>query len=115
MAGKSPVTAGDDQKAGGVDRAEADRAQAILLTLAGWTSGRIDEAFGVREDTVRLCAAISSAAGSRLSKRGSRRVRSRSRREPRLGWSSRSYPRRSPIGPIGPWPAWPRRSPAAKA
>ena len=60
MAGKSPVAAGDDQKAalkalaGGVDRAEADRARAILLTLAGWTSGRIAEAFGVREDTVRL-------------------------------------------------------------
>ena len=26
----------------------------MLLTLAGWTSGRIAEAFGVREDTVRL-------------------------------------------------------------
>jgi transposase len=25
-----------------------------LLTLNGWTSGRIAEAFGVREDTVRL-------------------------------------------------------------
>jgi transposase len=60
MAGKSPVTATDEQKtalktlAGGVDRAEADRARAILLTLDGWTSGRIAQAFGVREDTVRL-------------------------------------------------------------
>jgi transposase len=36
------------------DRGEADRARAILLTLAGWTSLRIAEAFGVREDTVRL-------------------------------------------------------------
>jgi transposase len=36
------------------DRAEADRARSIVLTLAGWTSGRIAEAFGVREDTVRL-------------------------------------------------------------
>jgi transposase len=26
----------------------------VLLTVAGWTSGRIAEAFGVREDTVRL-------------------------------------------------------------
>ena len=26
----------------------------MLLTLAGWTSGRIAEAFGVRQDTVRL-------------------------------------------------------------
>ena len=60
MAGKSPVTVRDDQKAAlkalasGADRAEADRAGAILLTRAGWTSGRIAEAFGVREDTVRL-------------------------------------------------------------
>lgn len=30
------------------------RARAILLTLSGWTSGRIAEAFGVREDAVRL-------------------------------------------------------------
>jgi transposase len=40
--------------AGGADRAQADRARAILLTLTGWTSGDIAEAFGVREDTVRL-------------------------------------------------------------
>jgi Homeodomain-like domain len=60
MAGKSPVAATEDQRAalkamaGGADRAEADRARAILLTLVGWTSARIAEAFGVREDTVRL-------------------------------------------------------------
>jgi transposase len=60
MAGKSPVTATEDQLvalraiANGADRAEADRARAILLTLGGWTSARIAEAFGVREDTVRL-------------------------------------------------------------
>lgn len=36
------------------DRAEADRARAILLTLAGWTSPDIAAAFGIREDTVRL-------------------------------------------------------------
>ena len=35
-------------------RAGADCARAILLTLAGWTSGRIAEAFSVRQDTVRL-------------------------------------------------------------
>src|SRR6476620_7271375 len=60
MAGKSPVTASDEQRlalkvmAEGADRSEADRARAVLLTLGGWTSSRIAEAFGVREDTVRL-------------------------------------------------------------
>jgi transposase len=60
MAGKSPVAASEEQKAalrelaGSWDRGEADRARALLLTLAGWTSPRIAEAFGVREDTVRL-------------------------------------------------------------
>lgn len=36
------------------DRGEADRARAVLLTVAGWSSPQIAEAFGVREDTVRL-------------------------------------------------------------
>ena len=60
MTGKSPLSATDRQQtelaclAGSRDRGEADRARAVLLTLAGWTSGRIAEAFGVREDTVRL-------------------------------------------------------------
>lgn len=60
MAGKSPLQASDGQRAalramaGGADRAQADRARAVLLTLSGWTSPDIAEAFGVREDTVRL-------------------------------------------------------------
>ena len=60
MVGKSPLTATDEQRsalarlAGSRDRGEADRARAVVLTLAGWTSPRIAEAFGVREDTVRL-------------------------------------------------------------
>ena len=60
MGGKSPVAASDAQRAaltvlaGSRDRGEADRARAVLLTLSGWTSPRIAEAFGVREDTVRL-------------------------------------------------------------
>jgi transposase len=47
----------DDQRAalkamaGGADRAEADRSG---HSADGWTSVRIAEAFGVREDTVRL-------------------------------------------------------------
>lgn len=60
MAGKSPVSADAEQRkalevlAGSRDRGEADRARAILLTLLGWTSPRIAQAFGVREDTVRF-------------------------------------------------------------
>ena len=57
--GKCPVTASDEQRglvalANSRDRSEADRAHAIRLTLAGWTSSKIAEASGVREDTVRL-------------------------------------------------------------
>ena len=69
MAGKSPVTASDEQRAdllalaGSRDRGEADRARAVLLTLAGWTSPKIAEAFGVREDTVRLWRSDFAAGG----------------------------------------------------
>lgn len=34
-------------------RGEADRARAMLLTLAGWTSVEVAEAFGVTADAVR--------------------------------------------------------------
>src|SRR4051794_23462726 len=60
MAGKSPVAVDEEQRQGLIalsharDRGEADRARAILLTLLGWPSGQIAEAFGVREDTVRV-------------------------------------------------------------
>ncbi|HUC62110.1 MAG TPA: helix-turn-helix domain-containing protein [Alphaproteobacteria bacterium] len=60
MTGKSPLSATGAQRAdldilaNSRERGEADRARAVLLTLAGWTSGRIAQAFGVREDTVRL-------------------------------------------------------------
>ena len=60
MAGKSFLKASEEQKQGleglaaSRDRGEADRARAMLLTLGGWTSRRIAEAFGVRGDTVRL-------------------------------------------------------------
>ena len=60
MAGKSLVKATEEEcaalehLAASRDRGEADRARAILLTLDGWTSARIAQAFGVREDTVRL-------------------------------------------------------------
>jgi hypothetical protein len=47
MAGKSPVTADDEQRealeglGASRDRGEADRARAVLLTLAGWTAGNL--------------------------------------------------------------------------
>jgi transposase len=69
MAGRSRLAATDEQRsalkamAGGADRAEADRARAVLLTLASWTSARIAEAFGVREDTVRLWRSDFQAGG----------------------------------------------------
>ena len=60
MASKSSVLADEEQRQELIalspsrDRGEADRARAIVLTLSGWTSGQIAEAFGVREDTVRV-------------------------------------------------------------
>src|ERR1700729_3212877 len=60
MAGQSPLLATEEQRtvlmalARSRDRGEADRARAVLLTVAGWTSPGSAEAFGVREDTVRL-------------------------------------------------------------
>ena len=71
MAGKSPGVASDEGRAalaalaGSRERGEADRARAVLLTLAGWSSPRIAEAFGVREGTVGCGAATSPLAGSR--------------------------------------------------
>ena len=60
MSGRSPLSTTEAQRAelqalaSSRDRGEADRARAVLLTVAGWTSPQIGEAFGVREDTVRL-------------------------------------------------------------
>src|SRR3982751_815961 len=60
MAGKSPIVATEDQKRELValshspGRGEAGQARGIVLPRSGWTSGQIAEAFGVREDTVRV-------------------------------------------------------------
>jgi transposase len=69
MAGKSPVAATEEQRRALMalsrsrDRGEADRARAIVLTLSGWTSSQIAEAFGVREDTVRFWRSAFTAGG----------------------------------------------------
>ena len=69
MTGISRLSATEGQRAAlavlasSRDRGEADRARAVLLTLAGWTSPRISEAFGVREDTVRLWRSNFMAGG----------------------------------------------------
>src|SRR3954449_6967845 len=71
MAGKSPVVASEEQwrELGALshsrDRGEADRARAILLTLLGWTSGQIAEAFGVRQDTGRFWRSAFITGGGR--------------------------------------------------
>lgn len=75
MTGKSPVAATAEQRAalrelaGSRDRGEADRARAILLTLDGWTSPQIGEAFAVREDTVRLWRSDFARGGAAALKR----------------------------------------------
>ena len=43
----------DREEAGSSDREEADRARAMLLSLEGWTSGRIAAAFCAQADSVR--------------------------------------------------------------
>jgi len=59
MAGQSPLSATPEQVgalrelARSEIRGEADRARAILLTLSGWTSPQLAEAFGVTADSVR--------------------------------------------------------------
>ena len=76
MAGKSPVTASEPQRVAllalsvSPERGEADRARAMLLTLAGWTSPKIAEAFGVREDTVRFWRGAFLAGGVEALKEG---------------------------------------------
>lgn len=59
MVGRPRVVATGEQReelralAGSPDREEADRARAILLSLEGWSSPRIAEAFSVKPDSVR--------------------------------------------------------------
>ena len=66
MAGKSLLAASEEQRvalrslAESRDRGEADRARAVLLTLAGWTSPRIAApsrpAYSISSPGTRLAA-----------------------------------------------------------
>ncbi|MGD0108287.1 MAG: hypothetical protein ABSC06_30255 [Rhodopila sp.] len=73
MSGKSPVSASEEQRsalmalAGSRDRGEADRARAILLTLSGWASPRIAEAFGLDPTVVSPGAISLNSRRKRLS------------------------------------------------
>lgn len=70
MSGQSKVIASPDERrllealSGSRDRGEADRARAVLLTLDGWTAGRIACVFRVREDTVRQWRSDFMAGGA---------------------------------------------------
>ena len=115
MAGKSRVTAGEEQRnalltlAHSRDRGEADRARAILLTLSGWSSPRIAEAFSVREDTVRLWRSEFARGGVEALKATWRPARHRQRPKPRCVSSRLCWKLQSPTGPTGRSPAlWPR-------
>lgn len=61
MAGISPVTASEEQKAAlrvlarGPDRAEADPACALPLTLRVWTGARIAQGLRLRQATSETC------------------------------------------------------------
>ena len=44
-------------------RDEADRGRAIVLSVNGWTSGQIAQAFGVTPDSVRRWRSWFAAAG----------------------------------------------------
>ena len=69
MSGRSPLSATAAQKAalrelaGSEVRGEADRARAVLLTLSGWTSVQLAEAFGVTADSIRHWRQWFSAGG----------------------------------------------------
>ncbi len=54
MSSRSSLSATTEQQAALTERrGEADRARAILLTLSGWISPEVAEAFGVTADSVR--------------------------------------------------------------
>ena len=69
MSGRSSLRAGAEQEAALRElakspvRGEADRARAVLLTLAGGTAPQIAEAFGVGEDAVRRWRALFARSG----------------------------------------------------
>src|SRR5260370_23482468 len=116
MAGKSPISATEEQRAalvalaGSRDRGEADRARAVLLTLGGWTSPRIAEAFGVREDTVRLWRSDFAGGGVAALKATVAPGHPRRRVKRPCVWSRPCWRNRWPTGATGRSPACAPRS-----
>src|SRR3954454_355295 len=121
MAGKSSVVADEEQRRAlralsrSHDRGAADRARAIVLTLLGWTRGQIAEAFGVREDTVRVWRSAFMTGGIEALKKSVAPGRSRQGQPPSKPSARWPLPRRFCRGP---WPiartgrcrVWPMRS-----
>src|ERR671921_381114 len=119
MAGKSPVVASAAQRcelmalSRSRDRGEADRARALLLTLAGWTSPRIAEAFGVREDTVRLWRSAFSQGGVDALRRSVAPGPAPVKAERALAVAETVLSGSSRIAPTGPCRGWQTRSRSA--
>ena len=121
MGSQSPLSATSEQKsalaelAGSELRGEADRGRAILLTLSGWTSPEIAEAFGVTADSVRhwrqwfaeggVEALRSTLAPGPSAEKGKRLCR----------WRARCFANRWRTGPTGPCRDYARRSNARPA
>jgi hypothetical protein len=64
FSGRRPTCRADGACRLACDRGEADRARAVLLTVAGWTSQRIAEAIRRCGRTRSACGAASSCATS---------------------------------------------------
>src|SRR4051794_41748702 len=120
MAGKSPVRADAEQRSALValshsrDRGEADRARAILLTLSGWTSGQIAQAFGVREDTVRFWRSAFMTGGLEALKTSVAPGPAPVKAERALAVARKARPGLWPVARTGRRPGWPIRTRSAQ-
>ena len=91
-------------------RGEADRARAVLWSLAGETSGAVAARLGVRPEQVRRWRGVFRSGGAAA-------LRSRPGRTPRKREAAPAacWAGRRPTGRPGPWPGWRGRSRRAPA